>query len=161
MNCLNEQRSNENWTVERRVEVDANLASVRAQGDWTLTHTTHKDRTEHNPSFYHTRWHNTDWPTDQVITEWMAFSLPGDIRVSADKMSWTSNKPAKWAPYRYNVVPVLKLVPRWHIGCTIKPSGMLNFVFRLQCNCIYVDSIDRLTVQSISFLIVCCLKMAR
>jgi hypothetical protein len=54
----------------------------RAQADWTLTHRSHKDRTEHNTSFYNTRWRSTDWLTDQVITEWMTFSFPGDTTVS-------------------------------------------------------------------------------
>jgi hypothetical protein len=39
------------------------------QADWTLTHMSHKDRTEHNRSFYNIRWRNTDALTDQVITE--------------------------------------------------------------------------------------------
>jgi hypothetical protein len=33
-------------------------------------------------SFYHTRWRNTDWPIDQMITKWITFSLLGDISVS-------------------------------------------------------------------------------
>jgi hypothetical protein len=52
-----------------------------AQADWTLTHTSHKGTTEHNRSFHHTRWLNTDWLTAQVITEWMNFSLPRDTSV--------------------------------------------------------------------------------
>jgi hypothetical protein len=44
---------------------------------------------------YHTWWRNTDWLTAQVITKWMTFSLPGDTKVYADKMFWTSNKPAQ------------------------------------------------------------------
>jgi hypothetical protein len=51
-----------------------------AQADWTLTHTSQKD-TEHNRNFYHTRWRNTDWHADQVTTEWIIFSLPGDTSV--------------------------------------------------------------------------------
>jgi hypothetical protein len=65
----------------------------RAPGWLGETHTSLK---EHNRSFCHTRWRNTDWPTDQMITEWMTFSLPRDVTVSADKMFWTSNKPAQW-----------------------------------------------------------------
>jgi hypothetical protein len=53
-------------------------------------------RTEHNRRFCNTRWHHIDWLTDQVITEWMTFSLPADTTVSAYKIFWTSNKPAKW-----------------------------------------------------------------
>jgi hypothetical protein len=49
-----------------------------AKVDWTLTHMSRKD-TEY--SFYHTRWRNTDWLTDQVIIEWMTFILPGDTIV--------------------------------------------------------------------------------
>jgi hypothetical protein len=43
----------------------------RTQADWTLTHR----------SFYHNRRRNTDWLTDQVITEYMTFSLHGDTSV--------------------------------------------------------------------------------
>jgi hypothetical protein len=68
----------------------------RAQADWTLTHTSHKDTEQHNRSFCNTRCRNTDWLTDQVINEWMTFSFPGDTTVSADKMFWASNKPAQW-----------------------------------------------------------------
>jgi hypothetical protein len=81
----------------------------RAQADWTLTHMSHKDRKEHNRSFYHTRWRNTDWLTDQVITEWMTFSLPGDTTVSANKMFWTSNMPQQWTLY----IKPLKLIEKW------------------------------------------------
>jgi hypothetical protein len=71
----------------------------RAQADWTLTHTCHKDMEQHNGSFYNTRWRNTDWLTDQVITKWLTLSLAGDTTVSADKMFWTSNKRAQWTHY--------------------------------------------------------------
>jgi hypothetical protein len=58
-----------------------------------------KKRTEHNRSFYNTWWRNTDWITDQVITEWVTFSFPGDTTMPADKMFWTSNKSAQWKIY--------------------------------------------------------------
>jgi hypothetical protein len=45
------------------------------------SHESWRHRTEHNRSFYHTWWCNTDWPTDQMITEWMTFSLLGDTSV--------------------------------------------------------------------------------
>jgi hypothetical protein len=45
---------------------------------------------------------NTDWLTDQVITEWMTFSLQWDAKASADNTFWeapqTSDKPAEWTP---------------------------------------------------------------
>jgi hypothetical protein len=63
-----------------------------AQADWTLTDRSHKD-TEHNRSFYHTRWRNTDWPTDQVITEWLTFSLP--IRCSGRLISRHNEHPVQ------------------------------------------------------------------
>jgi hypothetical protein len=61
------------------------------------SHESLRRRTKPNRSFYHTRFRLTD----QVITEWMTFSLPGDTTVSAYKMLWTSNKPAQLTHYIY------------------------------------------------------------
>jgi hypothetical protein len=63
-----------------------------------MSHTSHKDI---EPSTIEARWRNTDWLTDQVITEWKTFSLPGDTSV-CDKIFWTSNKPAQWT-YIYRI----------------------------------------------------------
>jgi hypothetical protein len=73
----------------------------RAQADWTLTHSSHKDIEQSSVEASITLWRNTDWLTDQVITEWMTFSLQGDTTVSTDKMFWTPNKPAQWTLYTF------------------------------------------------------------
>jgi hypothetical protein len=57
------------------------------QTDWT------RHRTEHMRSFCHTRWHNTDWPTNQVITKWMTFSLCLLIRCSGCLISLQNEQP--------------------------------------------------------------------
>jgi hypothetical protein len=58
----------------------------------TFTHTSHKDIEQSTTQASITLDGNTDWLTDQVITE---------IQVSTDKMLWTSNKPAQWTLYIY------------------------------------------------------------
>jgi hypothetical protein len=61
-------------------------------------------------SFCNTWWCNTDWLTD--ITAWMAFSLPADPRVSADRKfwgaPWTFNKPAQWTLSMFMLIFVLR-----------------------------------------------------
>jgi hypothetical protein len=61
----------------------AHLSGVQCAG-WldTDSHESYRHGTEHNRSFYNTKWRNTDWLTDQVITEWMTFSLSEDNTVS-------------------------------------------------------------------------------
>jgi hypothetical protein len=77
-----------------------NYWAFSAQADWTLTHT-EQSTIEASITFW---LRNRDWLTAQVITEWMTFSLPGDTTVSADKMFWTSNKPAKWTIYTFSLI---------------------------------------------------------
>jgi hypothetical protein len=68
---------------------------------YIVPHMSHKDTEQITieRSFYNTQWHNTDWLTDQVITEWMT-SVCWGIPVSADmtfwEAPWTPNKPAQW-----------------------------------------------------------------
>jgi hypothetical protein len=68
----------------------------RAQADWTLTHTNHKDTEQSTIEATITldgvtltdsliRWSPNEWP-----------SVFRELPVSADKMFWTSNKPAQW-----------------------------------------------------------------
>jgi hypothetical protein len=71
-----------------------------AQAGWTLTHTSHKDTEQSAVEASVTldsitltglliRWSQNEWP-----------SVCREIKVSASKMFWTSNKPAKSTPYR-------------------------------------------------------------
>jgi hypothetical protein len=103
----------------------------KAQADWTLTHTIYKNRTEHKRSFYNTRWRNTDWLTDQVITEWITFILTGDTAVSADKMFWTSNKPAQWTYYMYVCMYV-------HNVCMYVYMYVCMYARIYSCMCVYM-----------------------
>jgi hypothetical protein len=68
----------------------------RAQADWTLTHTSHKDTEQSTIEASITLDGVT--LTDSLI-RWSPNECPSvcrEIPVSADKMFWTSNKPAQW-----------------------------------------------------------------
>jgi hypothetical protein len=77
------------------------LRVFRAQADWTLTHTSHKDTEQSTIKASITL--DGLILTDSLIRrsqyEW--FSVCREIPVSADKMFWTSNKPAQWTHYTY------------------------------------------------------------
>jgi hypothetical protein len=53
----------------------------RGQADWTMTHTSHKDTEQSTIEASITLDGATLTDTDQVITERMTFSLPGDASV--------------------------------------------------------------------------------
>jgi hypothetical protein len=87
------------WLPLWRNELSATYRVFRAQADWTLTHTSHKDTEQSTMEASVTldgvtltnsliRWSPNEWP-----------SVCREIPVSADKMSWTSNKPAQWTLY--------------------------------------------------------------
>jgi hypothetical protein len=76
-----------------------NYRVFRAQDDWTLTHTSHKDTEQCKIEASITldgitltdsliRWSPNEWP-----------SVCWEIPVSADKIFWMSNKLAQWALY--------------------------------------------------------------
>jgi hypothetical protein len=99
------------------MRVNGDLPGVQSAGWLDIdSHESLRRRTEHNRSFYNTRWRNTDWLTAQVITEWMTFSLPGDTTVFADKMFWAYNKPAQWTFYRSKVEKSKAITVTGHAG---------------------------------------------
>jgi hypothetical protein len=71
----------------------------RAQADWTLTHTSHKDTEQSTveASITLDGVTLTDSLTRWSPNEWLP--VYREIPVSADKMFWTSNKPAQWTLY--------------------------------------------------------------
>jgi hypothetical protein len=103
----------------------------RAQADWTLTHTSHKD-TEQSTiqasdildgvtwADWLLRWSPNEWP-----------SVCREIPVSADKMFSASNKPAQWTLFSFLVISDnsvhivdLRLSQRWLMNssfCDITP----------------------------------------
>jgi hypothetical protein len=73
----------------------------RAQDDWTLTHTSHKGTEQRTIEASISLECVT--LTDSLIT-WSPNKWPSifhEIPVSADKMFWTSNMPAKWTFYTW------------------------------------------------------------
>jgi hypothetical protein len=66
----------------------------------TVSHESLRYRTEHNRSFYHTRWRNTDWSGDHRMND---FSFPEDTSVCRQDVL-TFNRLAKWTPYRNHIV---------------------------------------------------------
>jgi hypothetical protein len=98
------------------------------QTDWTLTHTSHKYTEQSTieasiildgvtPTDSLVRWSPNKWP-----------SVCRDTPVSADKLFWTSNKPAKWTPCMRLHVIVLWLVQNFNF------LSVLRISFRIKAN---------------------------
>jgi hypothetical protein len=92
---------------------------LRAQADWTLTHTSHKDTEQSTIEDCIT----FDGVT---LTDWMIRWSPNErTLMSADKMFWTPNKPAKWASYN-NVKLSLCLINQAQCREDIRRSGRIS-----------------------------------
>jgi hypothetical protein len=85
------------------------LSGVQSAGWWTPTHTSHKDTEQSTTEASITLdgvtltdsligWSPNEWP-----------SVCREIPVSADKMFWTSNKPAQWIIYIFILFVVSSL----------------------------------------------------
>jgi hypothetical protein len=110
------------------------LPGVQSAGWLVVDSCVHKDRTEHNRSFCRTRWRNTDWLTDQVITKWP--SVCREILVCADKMFWTPNRSAQWTLYNGYLskrIEPSSLFRGSHSGCLRFGSGCNNNVELESC----------------------------
>jgi hypothetical protein len=91
-----------NLSVQCKLRVNKVIQIYRvfsAQADWTLNDTSHKDTEQSTVQACITL--NGVTLTDSLIrwspNEW--HSVCREIPVSADKMFWTSNKPAQWTLY--------------------------------------------------------------